>query len=522
MKPVCGFLLIVFLLLFENSFGQKENNSVLEKKVTLQVTAETIASILDKISIQAKIFFSYDASLIEADKKKDISVTDQSIRETLDLLFESRFEYKVMGDQVIIAKPDDGQPKKKAEVGDGRPKIILFKGKVADREEKDALPYSNIFVLRKNIGTVSNNDGEFILKVPESMSRDTIVVSCLGYRQQIFPISQLADKDYSVALEPNSVQLKEIRVTVVNPEEIVNRILAKIPINYGRETEVMTSFYREVLKQDNKYIGVAEALMEIRKASYDNVYTQDKVKVIRGRKSDNVRPFQFVDFKIQGGPYYITKLDVVKTLDSFLDPEFRDMYKYTMEGVIDVDNRATYLLSFKPKEKSEDADYEGKLYVDMSSLALVRAEFCLSKAGLKYAREALIRKKPKDFYVRPFDVEYKVSYRRSENKWHLSTARASIKFRVKSKQDRVNSVFHSESELLITDFRPDDKNRFRRDELFRSDDIFTEVISSYNDGYWGDYNTIKPSEELRKSLENYTMKSDSLFKNENANPINKP
>ena len=120
MKPVCGFLLIVFLLLFENSFGQKENNSVLEKKVTLQVTAETIASILDKISIQAKIFFSYDASLIEADKKKDISVTDQSIRETLDLLFESRFEYKVMGDQVIIAKPDDGQPKKKAEAGDGR------------------------------------------------------------------------------------------------------------------------------------------------------------------------------------------------------------------------------------------------------------------------------------------------------------------------------------------------------------------------------------------------------------------
>lgn len=514
MRPVYGLLMIVFLLSFGNSFGQKENNSVLEKKITLQATSETIAAILDKISAQTKVFFSYDAQLIEAERKTDISVVNKSIRETLDLLFDSRFEYKILGDQVIIAKPESDQLKKKADDVNARPRVIIFKGKVTDKEEKDALPYSSIFVFRKNIGTVSNNDGEFVLKVPESMARDTIVVSCLGYRQQIFPISELTDKEYAISLVTNSVQLKEIKVTVVNPEEIVSKILAKIPVNYSRETEVMSSFYREVLKQDDKYIDVAEALMEIRKAPYDNEFMQDRVKVIRGRKSENVKPFQFVDFKIQGGPYYITKLDVMKTLDSFLDPEVRDVYRFALEGVIDVDNRATYLLSFRPKEKSEDANYEGKLYVDMSSLALVRAEFGLSRAGLKYAREALIRKKPKDFYVRPFDVEYKVSYRRLENKWHLSTAQTSMKFRVRSKQDRVNSVFHSESELLITDFRPDDKNRFKRDEVFNSNDIFTEVVTSYDDGFWGDYNTIKPSEELRKSLEHYTMKSDSLFRND--------
>lgn len=514
MRPFYGLLMVVFLLSFGNSFGQKENNSVLEKKITLQATSETIASILDQISAQTKVFFSYDAQLIEAERKTDISVADKSIREVLDTLFDSHFEYKVLGDQVVIAKPESDQLKKKADDVSARPKVIIFKGKVTDREEKDALPYSSIFVFRKNIGTVSNNDGEFVLKVPESMARDTIIVSCLGYRQQMFPITELTDKEYAISLAPNSVQLKEIKVTVVNPEEIVSKILAKIPVNYSRETEVMSSFYREVLKQDDKYIDVAEALMEIRKAPYDNEFTQDRVKVIRGRKSENVKPFQFVDFKIQGGPYYITKLDVMKTLDSFLDPEFRDMYRFTMEGIIDVENRATYLLSFRPKEKSEDADYEGKLYVDMSSLALVRAEFGLSRAGLKYAREALIRKKPKDFYVRPFDVEYKVSYRRLENKWHLSTAQTSMKFRVRSKQDRVNSVFHSESELLITDFRPDDKSRFKRDEVFNSNDIFTEVVTSYDDGFWGDYNTIKPSEELRKSLEHYTMKSDSLFRND--------
>jgi len=518
MKPVCGLFLIVFLLSFRISFGQKESNSVLEKKVSIEVNNETIASILDLISSQAQVFFSYDALMIEAEKKTDISIADKTIRETLDSLFNGKFVYKVLGEQIIIAIPEIDEVKKKdIDVAKEKPKIIVFRGKVVDNDEKDVLPYASVFIFRKNIGTVSNNDGEFELKIPESMKQDTIIISCLGYRQQIQPIGEITDKDYQIALEPSSVQLKEIKVTAINSDDIIRKILSKIPLNYSRDGEIMTSFYREVLKQDNHYIDVAEALMEIRKASYDNSFAQDKVKVIKGRKSQNVMPFKFVDFKIQGGPYYITKLDVVKTLDSFLDPEFRDFYKFSTEGIIEVDNRDTYVIYFKPKEKVDYPCYQGKLYVDMSSFALVRAEFGLSRAGLKFARESLIKKKPKDFYVRPIKVEYKVSYRRANNKWHLSTAQTSINFRVKSKGDKVNSVFYSDSELLVTDIKPDDRTHYKKDEMFNSKDIFTEVVTNFDDGFWGDYNIIKPSEELRKSLQDYSMKNDSLFRSDKKN-----
>ena len=508
--PANGLLLLVLLLSFRISYGQKENISVLDKKITLEVNNESIAMILDLISQQAKVFFSYDAALIRADKQSSISIADKTIQETLDTLFNKQFQYKSLGDQIVISAPDAVQ-KKAAELGQGKPPIIVFKGKVIDREEKDVLPYSNIFIYRRNIGTVSNNDGEFVLKIPEAMKHDTVVVSCLGYRQYLQPISELTDQSYTIPLQPTSVQLKEVKVTVIYPEEIISKILSKIQLNYPRDNEIMTSFYREVLKQDSKYIDVAEALMEIRKASYDNTFAQDKVKVIKGRKSLNVMPFKFVDFKIQGGPYYITKLDVVKTLDTFLDPEFRDFYKYTMDEIVEVDNRETYVIQFKPKEKVDYPCYQGKLYVDMSSFALVRAEFSLSRSGLKFARESLIRKKPKDFYVRPINVEYKVSYRRANNKWHLSTAQASLNFRVRSKQDKVNSVFHSDSDLLITDIKPDEGTRFKKDETFNSNEIFTEVVTNYDDGFWGDNNIIKPSEELRKSLQEYSQRNDSLF-----------
>ena len=520
-KPAYGLLLIVFLLSFRIAFGQKENNSVLGKKINIEAENETVASILEKISAQAKVFFSYDALLIDSERDITVSITDKTIRETLDILFNAKFEYKVLGDQIIIAIPEVEEVKKKEiEVIPEKPKIITFRGKVIDKDEKDALPYSSIFVYRKNIGTISNNDGEFELKIPESMKNDTIIISSMGYRQYRQPISGIIDGNYTISLEPTSVQLKEIKVTVINAEDIISKILSKISLNYSRDNEIMTSFYREVLKQDNKYIDVSEALMEIRKASYDNSFAQDKVKFIKGRKSPNVKPFQFVDFKIQGGPYYITKLDVVKTLDSFLDPEFRDFYKYYMDEIIEIDNRDTYVIHFKPKEKVDYPCYQGRLYVDMSSFALVRAEFGLSRSGLKFAHESLIKKKPKDFYVRPIKVDYNVSYRKVNNKWHLSTAKATINFRVKSKKDKINSIFHSDSELLITDFKPDDGAHYKKDEMFNSKDIFTEIVTNYEDGFWGDYNIIKPSEELRKSLRNYSLKNDSLFNSTEKTRIN--
>lgn len=510
MKPVYG-LLIVFLLLMKVSFAQGEDNPVLDQRVDIEVKNESIASVLEKISSLTQVYFSYDPTLIEADKRIDASLTSKSIREILDVILPSRFSYRVLDNQVIITLPEDEMDEYTEETLTDVGAMILFQGRVMAFDEKDPLPYASISVLRENIGTISNTDGDFELKLPGSMINDTVIVSCMGYRQFRVPVREITGEPVTVYLPPASIQLQEVIVIYISPEEILRRMEEKISINYAEKPQIMTSFYREVLKQDRNYIDVAEAVMDIRKASYNNLSAEDKVKFIKGRKSMNVKPFQFVDFKIQGGPYYITKLDVIKTLDSFLDPQYIQYYKYTLEEIIEQDNRPTYVISFKPRGKEENIHYQGRLYVDMSSFALVKAEFEMNRAGLKYAQQSLIQKKPKGFYVRPVEVQYRVSYRRSETKWHLSNAQASIEFRVRSKKDKINSLFHSISELLVTDFKPDDGTRFKRNELFGSKDIFTEMIRNDDDQFWGDYNIIKPSQDLRKALEKYYQENDSLF-----------
>lgn len=512
MRAAYGILLGVFLLSSVFATGQVENISVLDKKITLDVHQESIATILDQISAISNVYFSYDALLISGETNTDLKVSNETIREVLQQLFGSKFSIKVFGEQIIIALPTTEEiPQKEIGPAIETPQVIRFRGKILDGEEKSALPYSSISVLRKNLGTISNIDGDFELKIPELMRNDTLVISCLGYKQQRLPVSGIDCDSCIFMLQPVSVQLNEIRVTVIDANEIIKKLISKISLNYAIAPEIMTAFYREILQQDNQYIDVAEALLEIRKSPYDNSFTEDKIKLVKGRKNLNIKPFQIVDFKIQGGPYYATKLDVVKTLDSFLDPESLDQYRYFLDETIEFNNRDTYVIQFKPREKTDNLSYQGKLFIDMSTFALVHANFSLSRSGLKYAHQLLIKKKPKDFYVRPVKADYSVSYRKINNQWHLNNAQTSVNFKVKSKNDKVNSTFHSASELLITDFKPEEGEKYKRNELINSKDIFTEMITSFDEHFWDDFNIIQPSEDLRNALKNYYQKNDTLF-----------
>ena len=120
MKPAFGIFFLVFLLQFKFTFGQKENNSVLDKRISIEIRNESISTILDTISQQAHVFFSYNASLIEAEKKTDIIILNKTIQETLDILFNSKFVYKTLDEQIIITTPEVEKVKKKKKLSSAR------------------------------------------------------------------------------------------------------------------------------------------------------------------------------------------------------------------------------------------------------------------------------------------------------------------------------------------------------------------------------------------------------------------
>ena len=69
---------------------------------------------------------------------------------------------------------------------------IKLEGKVLAKESGQELPYVNIGIRNKNVGTTSNEAGKFVLSLLEERREDTLTFSAIGYVELSVPVRQLA------------------------------------------------------------------------------------------------------------------------------------------------------------------------------------------------------------------------------------------------------------------------------------------------------------------------------------------
>ena len=84
-------------------------------------------------------------------------------------------------------------------------------GRVTDAKTGQPLPFVNIGVVGKALGTVTNEQGQYQLAFKESLAADTVRISYLGYRPQLLTLRQLRAQPNN-QLTPTAVALAEVRV----------------------------------------------------------------------------------------------------------------------------------------------------------------------------------------------------------------------------------------------------------------------------------------------------------------------
>lgn len=499
-------ILFAILLLSASLKAQQQNGSVFENRVTISQINQNINSILDQISWQAGVFFSYDASILNSTQKYSIEVTDKSLYTVLNQLFNGvDFKFTELENQVIISKKTDEKLPDEIILDSIPVKYFFLSGKIVDDKKENPIKYASVSLVNKPIGTISNVDGNFLLKIHPDFIRDSIVISCMGYAQMMMPAYKILDEDV-IVMTPVSIRIKEVKVTATTPERLLSHIRENLSLNYSDDSKLMTAFYRETIQQDNNYINVSEAVIEILKAPYSNALRNDLVRVIKGRRSPDVKPFQWLNFKLQGGPFTITRLDIVKTVESFIHEEYQNSYDYNISRVIWYNENPVYILEFKPVAEFNDLGFVGEIYVHRETFAIIHVNFRYNKSGLNNAESVMIKRKPKGVKAKPTYTNYEINYQQYLDKWHLANVKASVKFKVRSRNDKINSEYHSVSELLITDIQNTELKKFDRDESFTQRDIFVEMISNYDPDFWENYNIIKPDEDLQNAFKSTAEK----------------
>jgi hypothetical protein len=476
------FLILLFTPLVHLSAQEKLHP--LQRAITLQMDSTTVESFLEKLVAENELYFSYNPDLLPTGKQ-NFSYFNLPLGEILrELLPDSLFEVGVVDRQLIITKIE--------------PKPLRVSGRVTETDGKSPIPFAAVAMEGSYLGTMTNREGNFDLTIPYPMRDHNVVVSSLGYKQRILSLQEL-QREFIVRLQDESIKLREILVKPTDPKYILKQFRDNIRKNYADEPQVMVTFYRETARQDNDYVGIWEAAMEILKAPYQED-VPDRVRFLKGRKADLNRKPKEVYLKVQGGPLSINSLDVVKNLETFLDPEYEPLYQYRFEQPEIINGRITWIIRFNRVAETDFPCFNGRVWIDSDSYALVAAEFSYDKKSLKINGETFIQKEPIGFDTRPENVDYAVQYRLLNNKWQFYSAHSDILFRVKQKR-KFKTDYRNVTDVLVTQQYPFPKKaRFGPEGIFREKDVFSEKIGIYDKEFWGNYNVIKPDDELIKAL----------------------
>ena len=377
--------------------------------------------------------------------------------------------------------------------------VWTLSGKVTDAKTRK--PMAHVSVTDRNVGTVTNEMGEFVLKLPKAPER--VAFSCLGYKTQYLSAAAMNGVRVEVRMEPSTVMLSEIVVQGADAKDLVLKAIEKISDNYPNVPNLLRGFYRETVEKRGHFTSISEGVVDVYKSAYDKNDWRDGVEILKGRRLLSQRPSDTLSVKLQGGPVLPIILDVVKEKDILLDVEELNHYSFRYASMSRADDRNQYVVEIAPLYAQDYALFRGRLYIDQETLAFTRIDLTLDMSSPEKVTQMILRKKPFSLRFTPHELSIYIDYKTDNGVTRINYIRNVIRFRCDWKRKLFKSNFTVISELVVTDRKEgkDVKPIKIRDTFNRKDNFYDKVIYFDDPDFWGGENIIEPTEDLLKGIE---------------------
>ena len=90
---------------------------------------------------------------------------------------------------------------------------LVIKGQVTDAVSHEPLNECHVYVSCKHLGTVTGENGSFLLEVPTCCMTQCLIISHMGYQKYIVPVHDVSKKDLDIRLEYGTILLAELIIT---------------------------------------------------------------------------------------------------------------------------------------------------------------------------------------------------------------------------------------------------------------------------------------------------------------------
>ncbi len=417
---------------------------------------------------------------------------------------KTTFKYSIFGlvmiAMIFVSNPIMAQDNLSVDNGNG--KYFTISGIVKNKSTNKKMEYVNVSVPGTSIGTVTNDDGEFSLKISETANAKFIEFSYIGFVNTRIPVNSSNVFNETFYMTPKSKDLPEVIIRSWDPKRLMEEAISKIPENYSKNPNLLTGFYRETAKKGRNYINIAEAVIQTYKTPYDETIDQDKVQILKGRKLLSTKNSDTLAVKLLGGPNLSILADIVKNPDLMLEKESLVFFEFSMGEMTLINDRPNYVVKFEPLNLNIPfALYLGKFYIDSETLSFTRAEFSLDMRDRTKATQMILRKKPAGLRFKPEEVSYLVSYKQRDGVTYLNYIRNEIKFKCDWKRRLFATNYEVMSEMVVTDNKIDNASSISRKDAFNvNNSLSDKVMNFYDEDFWGSYNIIEPSESLESAV----------------------
>lgn len=513
MKPAYYYLSILLMLFFGFDTMRADGRDVLEQVVRLPKTKATVYSLLGDVSQQSGYMFIYDSKVVDNDVVVRIKEGKRTIRQAVyDIIGDTDLEFKVIGTHILITSPS-GQDFRT--LHDSLPLQqtvnLIIAGTLLDKETGVPIPSATVGVRGTSVGSITNQDGEFKLSLPDSLKQAPVAFSHIGYISQDIELSMLLGRHNILSLEPKVVPLQEVVIRRSDPKKLLREMIERRERNYSHSPVYLTTFYREGVQLKNKFQNLSEGVFKVYK-TFSSSLLSDQVKLLKMSRLSNVEVKDSLLVKVKSGIQACLQMDLIKDMPAFMIPNIENnTYVYTSEGMTFLDNRFVNIVHFEPRKDITEPLFCGELFLDSETCALLQARLEVHPKYVKDAAGMFVERRTRNIRMIPQKVVYTISYKPWQGTYYIHHIRGDLYFKVKHRGMLFGSRdLHIWFEMITCKVDTEQVTAFPRIDRLPTRTIFSDTNFKYDENFWKEFNVIPLESEISKLIEKVSLKIEEI------------
>lgn len=169
-----GLLLMAVIPL--RADGSDDKKDVLNHLIQLSRSKETVYQLLGKVSERSGYLFIYDSDIVDNEQVVKLPGGNYTVREAIFRIIGDRnLMLRVIGNHILISRPEEEVAIQEAVlVPQDTMTYFTLEGILRDKYSNEPIPYATVSVSHGSIGSVTNQGGEFRLRLPDTLRQSQI------------------------------------------------------------------------------------------------------------------------------------------------------------------------------------------------------------------------------------------------------------------------------------------------------------------------------------------------------------